>query len=133
MKPNKKIARYILKHGYEIKNYQQLCKILREDSTTGEAKTNQLRRWSLYFAYDRAGQKYYITDVYDDETVQENERLYKEGKDITAIYGRSRYRKELIPTLLYLLSNSPNGLLIETKMSLATSCGFFNEYAKDNR
>lgn len=126
MKLNKKIARYILKHGYEIKNYQQLCKILKEEIKTGEAKQSQQERWSLYFDYETVGHKVYITDIYDDKTVKENEKLYNENKDINAIYSRSRYRNQLIPILLHLLESNNGNPLIKTKVELAVLCGFLN-------
>ena len=129
MRIDKKISRYVQKKGYEIKNYKELCKILNEDCKTGVAKINQIKRWKLYFDFERDGNKIFITDIFDEDTIKENEKLFEENKRINNAYCRSRYRKELISVLLFLTANCPEKPFLIQKIELATACGFFNEEA----
>jgi len=133
MRTDKKIARYIEKNGREIKNYSAMCKILGEKPTSGEGKKNQLDKWRMYFDYEREGHKYYIVEIYDDKTVKANEEMNKTKKNMKHILERSKYRKEIISVLLYLLKKENSDNIRQTKISLAKSCGFFNKDVIDTR
>ncbi len=133
MKLHKKLERWTKLNGTEIKNYSEMCNILGEKKKTGEAKKNQLIRWSIYFEYEKEGHKFYISQIYDNKTVKKNEKNYEANKNLKQIVARSPYRNDLISILIYLLETAPNNELIETKTKLTALCGFFNEYMLENR
>lgn len=54
-----------LKVGMNIKNYKEMCDILKEESTTGKSKQLQLERWLRYFDYEKDGHKFVIKEIYD--------------------------------------------------------------------
>lgn len=65
---NKKINKYkqLLKKEQSFKNYKHLCETLGEDIRNGKSKTYQTKEWQRHFSYVREGNKYIITDVYDE-------------------------------------------------------------------
>lgn len=128
MRIDKKMARYVEKNGHVIKNYNSMCEILGEKSTSGEAKEIQLKRWRLYFDFEKKddGHKFIIKQIYDDKAVKENEEVYSETKKII---GNSKYRKNLLQIILYLLITSKKNFIMVGKTSFAAKCGFFNQNA----
>ena len=65
--------------GMTIKNYKSLCELLGQETTTGKAKQYQLKNFERYFAWEKAGQKFIIVDIYD--TPLEKEDLRKLGNN----------------------------------------------------
>lgn len=53
-----------LRIGMEIKNYKEMCVLLEEKVSDGNAKKAQLSEWERYFDYTRKGNKYIINDIY---------------------------------------------------------------------
>lgn len=51
--------------GMTVKNYKVLCRLLGQETTTGKAKQYQLKNFERYFAWEKAGQKFTIVDIYD--------------------------------------------------------------------
>lgn len=51
--------------GQRFKNYKELCAALHEKEKTGTSKIAQLKRWERFFSYEREGQGYRITDIYE--------------------------------------------------------------------
>ena len=123
MRKHKKMARYVEKNGYEIEDYNTMCEILGEKPTSGEAKEIQLNRWRLYFDFEheKHKRKFTIKEIYDDKTVKE-----KEDAEIKKIIGNSKYRKNLLQVILYLLDLN-NNCIVSGKTSFAVNCGFFNQ------
>ena len=48
-----------------FKNYRKICEYLHEPIKTGKAKQLQLEDWKRYFEYERDGNAFIITKVYD--------------------------------------------------------------------
>jgi hypothetical protein len=51
--------------GMVVKNYKILCHLLNQEAKTGKAKQYQLKNFERYFAWEKAGQKFIIMDIYD--------------------------------------------------------------------
>lgn len=60
--------------GMVIKNYKELCNLFGEDTKTGKAKQLQLKNWKRYFDWEKDGQKFIITDIYDTPLPKEDLR-----------------------------------------------------------
>lgn len=54
-----------LEPGMVVKNYKEMCSILKEEINGGKAKQLQLKDWKRYFDWEKSGQKFIITDIYD--------------------------------------------------------------------
>ena len=54
-----------LKIGQVVKNYKELCALLEEEVKTGKSKQLQLDNLKRFFEWEKAGQKFIITDIYD--------------------------------------------------------------------
>lgn len=125
-----RIRTYIIKNGNTIKNYVMMCEILDEKTTSGEAKQNQLDRWKVYFDYKKTGHKFEIIKIYDDETIEENEKEYFNETEIRKLFSRSPYRKDLIAILIYIVRSSQDGNLLTNEINLAIQCGLLNKNVK---
>lgn len=55
-----------LKENIVIKNYKKLCELLGENIQAGKAKQLQEKNWQRYFNYEKEGQKYIITKLYNE-------------------------------------------------------------------
>ena len=67
------LVKRVLSIGFIIKNYKELCKLLNQEPTTGNAKKAQHKEWQRYFNYEKSGQKYIITEIYDNP-LQKNDK-----------------------------------------------------------
>lgn len=69
--------------GDVIKNYKLLCEIVEEECKAGQSKVCQLNNFERYFTWERKGQKYIITNIYDEplkkNRVNNNLGHYKVG------------------------------------------------------
>ena len=84
-----------LEVGMQIPNFKKLCEILDEPEKRGNSKYAQIKEFERYFAYERKGNSYIITQVYD---------VPKELKD-----GRQRYVQLLEPIIMnYLAQKYPS-------------------------
>ena len=54
-----------LRKGQVVKNYKVLCSLLEEPELKADSKKAQLKKFSLYFRYNRDGQKYCIEEIYE--------------------------------------------------------------------
>ena len=52
-----------LKVGMTVKNYKELCELLKQEVTTGNAKKYQLKEFEWYYDREKSGQKFNITDI----------------------------------------------------------------------
>lgn len=50
--------------GMTVKNYKEMCRLLHEDHKDGNSKKAQIKEWRRFLEWDRAGQRYLITDLY---------------------------------------------------------------------
>lgn len=51
--------------GMVVKNYKEMCKLLKQTVCEGNSKKYQLQTWERYFDYYKEGQKFIITQIYD--------------------------------------------------------------------
>lgn len=51
--------------GMIVKNYKVMCSLLNESVMSGSSKQYQLRRWKRFFDFDKQGQKFIITEIYE--------------------------------------------------------------------
>lgn len=68
-----------LKEGLVVKNYKSMCSLLECDVCGGDSKKSQLKNWKRYFNYEKSGQKFIITEIYDTPFPSEDARKLKEG------------------------------------------------------
>jgi hypothetical protein len=60
--------------GEEIKNYKVLCKMLMVSEKAGKSRECQLKDFKRYFNWEKSGQKFIITDIYDKPLAKEDKR-----------------------------------------------------------
>jgi len=62
--------------GLVVKNYKEMCELLDEEiKGGGRTKSFQFDRWQRYFDYEKDGQKFIITKIYDIP-IPEPQKLY---------------------------------------------------------
>lgn len=62
--------------GQIVKNYKELCVLLGQKiSQGGSSRKAQLKEFARYFKWERDGQKYIITDIYDTPLSKKDGRL----------------------------------------------------------
>lgn len=106
-----------LAEGFLIDNYRELCLMLEEDVKGGNQKKAQLTEWERFFKYEKRGNKFLITKVYEDTL------------PITA--GRSKgnnaiYIKYIETLLLHMLSQQEDKTIVCTKNHLLVALGMVN-------
>lgn len=52
--------------GMVVKNYREFCRLLEQAPTTGCSKKSQMANWERFFAFEKQGVKYVITEIYDE-------------------------------------------------------------------
>lgn len=78
-----------LEAGMRVPNYRRLCDLLEEPIKDGNSKNAQLKEWERFFSYEKQGNAFLITEIF--ETV-------KPTSD-----GRMAYAQFLEPLLLHYL------------------------------
>lgn len=63
-----------LKIGMVVKNYKVLCEMLGQPVEAGNSRKAQLKEFERYFDWEKSGQKFIITDVYDIPLAKEDKR-----------------------------------------------------------
>lgn len=63
-----------LELGQEVKNYKVLCGLLNQPEAEGNSRKAQLIEFQRFFEYQKVGQKFVITDVYDEPLPKEDRR-----------------------------------------------------------
>lgn len=72
-----------LYEGQLIKNYKEMCNILNEEVISGgNSKKAQEKEWKRYFDFEKVGQKYIITEIYNEPLPKDDGR----SKGINNIY-----------------------------------------------
>ena len=62
--------------GQVVKNYKELCALLGEEfKQGGDSRKAQLKEFARYFDWEKSGQKFLITDIYDTPLPKEDGRL----------------------------------------------------------
>lgn len=89
-----------------IKNYRELCKILGQEIKSGKSKKLQMEDFKRYFDFEKSGQKFIITDIYDAPLTKEDKRR---------LGNNSIYVKNIELILLQYLSKQKNGIKTFTK------------------
>lgn len=60
--------------GMTIKNYKVLCELLGQQEKSGKSRTYQLEDFKRYFDWEKSGQAFIITDIYDAPLTKEDKR-----------------------------------------------------------
>lgn len=60
--------------GMVVKNYKELCSLLSQEVKTGNSKKYQLEDFKCYFDWEKSGQKFIISDIYDTPLTKEDKR-----------------------------------------------------------
>ena len=113
-----------LTEGLIIKNYKEMCNLLGETIGTGNQKKAQLTEWERYFDYEKDGQRFIITEIYNEP--------------LPIMAGRSKgnnaiYVKYIETLLLHLLSKQDNQTLVCTKNYLLVALGMTDSrYTNEN-
>ena len=63
-----------LKKGMIVKNYKILCGILEQPIKSGKSRKLQLANFRRYFDWEKSGQKFIITHIYDIPLTKEDKR-----------------------------------------------------------
>jgi hypothetical protein len=103
--------------GQEIKNYKVLCQMLNQEEKGGKQKQLQLVDFQRYFEYQKVGQKFIITDIFDEPLEKEDKR--KQGNN-------SIYVKYIEVILLHYLSKQKNYTCILRKNQIWFLLGMIN-------
>lgn len=69
-----------LKEGMIIKNYKELCKVLKIKPTGGSSKKAQLKELAMFVDYEKQGIKYLINEIYAFPKEKEDKRKVKTEK-----------------------------------------------------
>lgn len=109
--------------GMVIKNYKELCILFGDEVKTGEAKKSQLKTWKRYFDWEKDGQKFIITDIYDTPLPKED--LRRKGNN-------SIYKNYIELILLQYLSKQEGFRKTFTKRNWLELLGMINsKYGKE--
>ena len=109
--------------GMIIKNYKELCNLFGEEAKTGKAKQLQLKNWKRYFDWEKDGQKFIITDIYDTPLPKED--LRRKGNN-------SIYKNYIELILLQYLSKQEGYRKTFTKRNWLELLGMINnKYGKE--
>lgn len=74
-----------IKEGMTVRNYKEMCSLLGDKVTSGNAKMQQLKKWSHFFDYEKTGHQFHITDVHDDVNIEREDHRGRFGKYIQYI------------------------------------------------
>ena len=70
--------------GMVVKNYKELCSLISQEVKTGNSKKYQLEDFKCYFDWEKSGQKFIISDIYDTPLTKEDKR--KLGNNLCSVY-----------------------------------------------
>lgn len=103
--------------GQTVKNYAEMCKLLDDKVTNGKSKTYQLKNWKRYFDYEKAGQSFTITEIYDEPLPKDDKR---------ARGNKSIYVKYIEYLLMYHFANTDGNTEVFYKVQLYKLLGMVN-------
>lgn len=120
------LVSYVKKHfrtGMVIKNYKILCTTLNQEIKNGKSRTLQLKEFKRYFDWEKDGQKFIITDIYDTPLPKDD--LRKKGNN-------SIYKSYIELILLQYLSTKEGYTKTFTKRNWLELLGMINsKYGKE--
>lgn len=104
-----------LEVGMKVANYRKLCELLNEPvKNGGSSKSAQLKEWERHFAFERQGNAYIITEIYDTPKLSTDARMtymqYAKAYDQLPIRV-PKGRKEDIEAFAKAQGESVNGLV----------------------
>lgn len=76
--------------GMRVPNYRKLCDLLGEPIEAGNSKKAQFRKWDQFFSYQREGNAFIITEIFDAPKPVDDRRM--------------KYAQNLIPVLQHHLA-----------------------------
>lgn len=106
-----------LEIGMVVKNYKELCALLKQEVKGGKSKILQLEDFKRYFDYEKSGQKFIITDIFDVPLSKEDKRK---------LGNKSIYVKCIEVILLQYLSKQEGFTKTFTKRNWWELLGFVN-------
>lgn len=79
-------------------SYRDLCNYLGEPIKGGNAKKSQLKEWECYFAYEKQGNKFIVTEIYDTPHKKDDKRGGNNNKNVKPMmdYLMSEFNTEYI-------------------------------------
>ncbi len=101
-----------------VKNYKELCGVLKQDVLSGNSKSSQMKEFQRYFEYQKVGNKFLITYLYDEPLPKEDKR--RNGNN-------SIYVKYIETILLRYMSTQTKYTCTFTKRNLWLLLGMINE------
>ncbi len=110
--------------GLEVKNYKFMCNLLGEAEKTGHSKKAQVKEWERCFSFERSGQKYIVTEIFDEPLLKVDGR---------STGNNSVYVKYIELLLLHHLSEQPNHELTIIKNHLLERLGMVNKNYLDRK
>lgn len=78
-----------LAEGMRVPNYRRLCDLLEEPIKDGNSKNAQVREWERFFSYERQGNAFLITEIFETAKIASD--------------GRMAYAQFIEPLLLHYL------------------------------
>lgn len=108
--------------GKTYKNYKNMCDVLQEPIKNGKSKTYQMKEWKRYFNFEKVGQKFLVTEIY--QVPLKNEDLRNKGNN-------SIYVQYIELLLLNQLAKEPNWRCALTKQKLFEILGLTNKKYKE--
>lgn len=113
----------MLEIGMIVKNYKEMCRLLGEQPTTGNAKKAQMKNWERYFEITRikGTQKMMVSDIYDEPLAVVDGRT---------LGNNSIYVKSIEVILLYYLSKKNGYTATFTKGKMWKMLGMVNQHYK---
>jgi len=76
------IVKINLSEGLTVKNYPEMCKLLDEEIKDGSRnKKFQMEDWKRYFTFEKKGQKFIITEIYDKPLDKNDKRAQGNNKE----------------------------------------------------
>ena len=123
-------------------SYKEMCELLNENYYTGgDSKKSQIKEWNRYFSYyhpinpktKKESKKFTITEIFDTPKQKQDNRK-NNGHNPNSHgnnKGKTKYGDVVIPTIIYLLKQSPNNEIITYSTRLLEMIGAISpEYDK---
>lgn len=131
-----------LKVGQVAKNYKEMCVLLGEEPEAGNSKKSQLKEWKRYFDYEKSGQSFTITEIYDkplpdgDNRSRGNNSIYVDYIMYLLMYHFSKtdgyvenfYKVQLYKLLGMVNSNYTERILQKDKKTLIDNFDNVTDY-----
>lgn len=103
-----------LTEGMVVKNYKVMCELLEQEPSSGNGKKCQIKTWERYFDYHKKGQKFIITQIYNEPLPEYDGRKFRDGV----------YAKYIEVLLLRYLALNHDQIVGITKRQLFCLLGF---------